>query len=185
MELGSSPLHRGAVRWSCKRGASQTPLGTFSHETQRTSMAPTTTGGPHWACPASGHRGQGTRGLPARQARRFRCPQCRTTFRATPGTGCSRRRPSAATVVLVVPCLAPGGPVPAIVAALGRDERTVAAWGTRAGRQGQAGHAARTGEAWCGAWSAIGLSRRRSSPNFSVKSVSGRGASPGSAVPRD
>jgi IS1 family transposase len=49
-----------------------------------------------------------------------------------------RLRTSAETVVLVVPLLAHGCPVQAIVAALGVDERTVAAWWARAGRQGQA-----------------------------------------------
>jgi len=49
-----------------------------------------------------------------------------------------RLRTSAETVVLVVTLLAHGGPVQAIVAACGFDERTGAAWRTRAGRQGQA-----------------------------------------------
>jgi hypothetical protein len=47
-------------------------------------------------------------------------------------------RTSTALVVTVVTWLAPGCPVPAIVAACGFDERTVAAWAARAGRQGQA-----------------------------------------------
>ena len=43
-------------------------------------------------------------------------------------------------MVLVVPLLAPGGPVHALVAALGFDERTGADWWARSGRQGQAVH---------------------------------------------
>jgi hypothetical protein len=43
-------------------------------------------------------------------------------------------------VVLVVTLLAYGCPVQAIVAAFGFDERTVAAWWARYGRQGQAVH---------------------------------------------
>jgi hypothetical protein len=49
-----------------------------------------------------------------------------------------RLRTSAETVVLVVTLLAPGCPLQAIVAALGFDERTVADWWARSGRQGQA-----------------------------------------------
>jgi hypothetical protein len=43
-------------------------------------------------------------------------------------------------VVLVVTLLAHGCPVPAIVAAFGCDERTIAAWWARSGRQGQTVH---------------------------------------------
>ena len=49
-----------------------------------------------------------------------------------------RLRTSAETVVLVVTLLAHGCPVQAIVAAFGFDERTVADWWARSGRQGQA-----------------------------------------------
>jgi hypothetical protein len=41
-------------------------------------------------------------------------------------------------VALIIPLLAHGCPVQAIVVAFGFDERTVAAWGARAGRHGQA-----------------------------------------------
>jgi hypothetical protein len=51
-----------------------------------------------------------------------------------------RLRTSAETVVLVVTLLAHGCPVQAIVAAFGLDERTVAAWWARSGRQGQTVH---------------------------------------------
>ena len=49
-------------------------------------------------------------------------------------------RTSAETVTLVVTLLAHGCPVQAIVAAFGFDERTVADWWARSGRQGQAVH---------------------------------------------
>ena len=51
-----------------------------------------------------------------------------------------RLRTSAETVVLVVTLLAHGCPVQAIVAAFGFDERTVADWWARSGRQSQAVH---------------------------------------------
>jgi transposase-like protein len=101
-------------------------------------MDPTTTFCPHWACPARGQIGQGNIGIPARKDRRFLCTQCRKTFTATFGTVFYRLRTSADLVVLVVTLLAHGGPLQAIVAALGFDERTVAAWWARAGQQGQA-----------------------------------------------
>ena len=59
---------------------------------------------------------------------------------ATTGTVFYRLRTSAETVVPVVTLLAHGCPVQAIVAAFGFDERTVAAWWARSGRQGQAVH---------------------------------------------
>src|SRR6185503_20899439 len=48
-----------------------------------------------------------------------------------------RLRTSEETVVLVVTLLAHGCPVQAIVAAFGFDERTIADWWARSGRQGQ------------------------------------------------
>lgn len=101
-------------------------------------MDPATLFCPNLACPARGHVGQGTIGLHARQHRRFLCTQCRTTCTATKGTACSRLRTPAETVTLVRPLLAHGCPLQALVVACGFDERTVAAWEARAGRQGQA-----------------------------------------------
>ncbi len=101
-------------------------------------MDPTTTCCPHRACPARGHTGQGNIGLHARKDRRFLCTQCRTTCAATYGTVLYRLRTAGDLVALLITGLAPGCPVHAIVVACGFDERTVAAWGARAGRQGQA-----------------------------------------------
>ena len=97
---------------------------------------------PHEHCHASGHTGKGNIGIHWRQEQRFICHACQQSFSATTGTGFSRLHTSAETVVRVVTLLAHGGPVQAMVAALGVDERTVAAWWTRSGRQGQAVHEA-------------------------------------------
>jgi transposase-like protein len=103
-------------------------------------MDPTTVFCPNRNCPARGHTGQGNLGIHSRKEQRCICRECQKTFSATTGTVFSRRRPSAETVGLVVTVLAHGGPVQAIVAALGFDERTVADWWARASRQGQAVH---------------------------------------------
>jgi hypothetical protein len=71
---------------------------------------------------------------------RFICHECHKTFSATTGTVFYRLRTSAETVVLIVTLLAHGCPVQAIVAAFGFDERTVADWWARSGRQSQAVH---------------------------------------------
>jgi len=101
-------------------------------------MDPAATFCPNLACPARGQTGQGNSGIHARKEKRCICPECRKTFTATTGTAVYRLRTASETVSLVVTVLAHGCPVHAIVAALGFDERTVAAWWTRAGRQGPA-----------------------------------------------
>jgi transposase-like protein len=101
-------------------------------------MDPTTTFCPNLACPARGQVGQGNIGIHARKDQRCICTQCRKTCAATKGTAFYRLRTPAETVALVLTLLAHGCPLHAIVVAFGVDERTVAAWGARAGRQGQA-----------------------------------------------
>ena len=101
-------------------------------------MDPTTTFCPHVACAARGQTGQGNIGIHSRKDKRWRCTTCHKTFSATKGTAFYRLRTPANTVALVLTLLAHGCPLQAIVVAFGVDERTVAAWGTRAGRQGQA-----------------------------------------------
>src|SRR5947209_10463667 len=101
-------------------------------------MDPTTPFCPNLACPARGQTGQGNIGIHSRKDRRFICTQCRKTFAATHGTVFYRLRTSADLVALILTLLAHGCPVQAIVVAFGFDERTVAVWGARAGRQGQA-----------------------------------------------
>ena len=101
-------------------------------------MDPTTLFCPNTACPARGQRGQGNIGVHSRKDKRFICTECRKTFSATTGTAFYRLRTAADTVALVMTLLAHGCPVQAIVAAFGFDERTVAVWEARSGRQGQA-----------------------------------------------
>jgi transposase-like protein len=103
-------------------------------------MDPATVFCPNLECPARGQTGAGNIGIHSRKHRRFICTQCCQTFTATHGTVFYRLHTSADLVVLIVTLRAHGCPVQAIVAAFGVDERTVAAWGARAGRQGRAVH---------------------------------------------
>ena len=103
-------------------------------------MDPTTVFCPNLACPARGQTGQGNIGIHSRKEQRFLCHECDKTFSATTGTVCYRLRTSTDTVILIVTLLAHGCPVQAIVAAFGFDERTIAVWWARSGRQGQAVH---------------------------------------------
>jgi transposase-like protein len=82
----------------------------------------------------------GNIGIHSQKEQRFICHECHKTFSATTGTAFYRLRTAAETVSLVVTLLAHGCPVQAIVAAFGFDERTIAAWRARSGRQGQAVH---------------------------------------------
>jgi transposase-like protein len=93
---------------------------------------------PNPDCPARGQTGQGNMGMHSRKDQRFICQQCRKTFTGTKGTTFYRLRTPAQTVSLVLTLLAHGCPLQAIVVAFGFDERTVAAWFARAGRQAQA-----------------------------------------------
>src|SRR5262249_49898452 len=101
-------------------------------------MDPATTFCPNPACPARGQAGHGNIGIHSRKDQRFICTQCRTTFTITKGTAFYRLRTPAETVSLVLTLLAHGCPLQAIVVAFGFDERTVAAWFARAGKQAQA-----------------------------------------------
>src|SRR5262245_11987354 len=112
----------------------------FPRIARRSVMDPTTVFCPNPRCYARGQTGQGNIGIHAQKERRFICHECHKTFSARKGTVFYRLRTSAETVVLVVTLLAHGGPVQAIVAAFGFDERTVAAWWARSGRQGQTVH---------------------------------------------
>jgi transposase-like protein len=103
-------------------------------------MDPTTAFCPNEHCHARGQTGQGNMGIHSQKEQRFICHACHKTFSARTGTVFYRLRTSAETVVLVVTLLAHGCPLQAIVAALGVDERTVAAWWARSGRQAKAVH---------------------------------------------
>src|SRR6266511_3637058 len=109
---------------------------THSHEEHI--MDPTTVFCPNGHCHARGQTGMGNIGIHSRKEQRFICHACHKTFSARKGTVFYRLRTSAETVVIVVTLLAHGCPLQAIVAAFGFDERTVAAWWARSGRQGQA-----------------------------------------------
>jgi len=101
-------------------------------------MDPATVFCPNLTCPARGRTGQGNIGIHSQKEQRFLCHACHKTFSATKGTVLYRLRTAAETVALVMTLLAHGCPVAAIVAAFGFDERTVADWCARSGRQGQA-----------------------------------------------
>jgi len=103
-------------------------------------MDPTTAFCPNEHCHARGQTGQGNIGIHSQKEQRFICHACHKTFSARKGTVFHRLRTSAETVVLVVTLLAHGCPLQAIVAAFGFDERTVADWWARSGRQSQAVH---------------------------------------------
>ena len=104
-------------------------------------MDPTTVCCPNRRCPARGQTGMGNIALHSPKEQRCICHECHKTFSAPTGTVLYRLRTAAETVSLVVTLLAHGCPVQAMVAALGFDERTIAAWWARSGRQGQAVHA--------------------------------------------
>src|SRR5712692_5623815 len=101
-------------------------------------MDSTTVFCPNRNCHARGQTGMGNIGIHSQKEQRFICHECHKTFSATKGTVFYRLRTAAETVALVVTLLAHGCPVQAMVAALGFDERTVADWWARSGRQGQA-----------------------------------------------
>jgi transposase-like protein/IS1 family transposase len=101
-------------------------------------MDPATTFCPNLECPARGQAGQGNIRIHSRKEQRFLCTACHKTFTATQGTVFYRLRLSSETVTRVVTLLAHGCPLQAIVVAFDLDERTVATWWARAGRQGQA-----------------------------------------------
>src|SRR5262249_3599902 len=111
-----------------------------THSQEEHSMDPTTVFCPNEHCPARGQTGQGNIGIHSQKEQRFICHACHKTFSARKGIVFYRLRTAAETVSLVVTLLAHGCPVQAIVGAFGCDERTIAAWWARSGRQGQAVH---------------------------------------------
>jgi transposase-like protein len=95
------------------------------------------------ANPACADRGVSDKGnikIHSRKERRFRCLACGKTFAATSGTPFFRLRKEAVLLVCVVTLLAHGCPLPAVVAAFGLDERTVADWRDKAGSHCEAVH---------------------------------------------
>ncbi len=88
----------------------------------------------------SGQAGQGYIRVHRHKEHRYRCRRWGQTFAATTGTPLYRLHTNVALVALVLTLLTHGCPVPAIVAAYGLDERTIAAWLARAGQPAQAVH---------------------------------------------
>jgi len=72
-------------------------------------------------------------GIHSRQERRYRCHTCHATFSETKGTLLYGLHHPAWLVIVVLTLLGFGCPVPAIVAAFGLDERTIADWQQKAG----------------------------------------------------
>jgi hypothetical protein len=84
--------------------------------------------------------GQGHIRIHSRQHQRYQCKCCRQTFAATRDTPAYRLHTDLALVAIVLILLTHGCPLPAIIAAYGLDERTVAAWLARAGQHAQTVH---------------------------------------------
>src|SRR5438067_13242830 len=99
-------------------------------------MDPSSVFCPNPACPDKGQRDGGNIGIHSHKEQRYRCTTCGTTCAATRGTAFYRLHHPAAVMVLVVTLVGHGCPVPASVAALGLDARTVPAWLPRAGARG-------------------------------------------------
>jgi hypothetical protein len=91
----------------------------------------------HPAGCARGQRGPGHIVVHSHAAQRDRCQPCGHTLAATTGPPCYRLPTAADVGPLVRPWRCQGCPIPALGAALGLDERPVAAGVTRAGRHGQ------------------------------------------------
>jgi len=87
-------------------------------------------------CPDRGRVGQGNIGVFSQKERRYECRTCGKTFAAASGTPFYRLRTGVdvVTLVLTLLCHPPqAGPIQAIVAAFGFDERTAVDWQARAG----------------------------------------------------
>jgi transposase-like protein len=95
---------------------------------------------PNPRCPARGQAARGNIKVHSYAERRFRCTTCRKAFAASTGTPFYRLHKDPALLVCVVTLLAYGCPTQAIVAALGLDQRTVAAWQDKAGGHARGVH---------------------------------------------
>jgi transposase-like protein len=92
------------------------------------------------ACADRGVSDMGNITIHSHQERRFRCCTCGKTFAASTGTPFYRLHKDSTLFVTVLTLLVHGCPLPAIVAAFGLDERTVADWQHKAGSHSQAVH---------------------------------------------
>ncbi len=96
-------------------------------------LSPATAVCPNLTCAARGRIG-----VHSHKERRYICHGCGKTFAATTGTPLYALKTDVGVVVIVLTLLAYGCPVPAIVAAYGLDERTVAEWLHKAGGHAKA-----------------------------------------------
>jgi transposase-like protein len=92
------------------------------------------------ACADRGVTDKGNIKVHSHKQRRFRCATCKKTFAATTGTPFFRLHKDQGLFLCVITLLAHGCPLPAIVAAFGLDERTVASWQAKAGQHCQTVH---------------------------------------------
>jgi transposase-like protein/IS1 family transposase len=97
---------------------------------------------PNLDCMARGKSGEGNIISHGKKRARYQCKTCGKTFSALAGTMFEGLRKPKALIVIVVTLLAYGCPIQAIVQAFGLDERTVARWRDRAGKQCQQVHQA-------------------------------------------
>lgn len=95
---------------------------------------------PHSNCPLGGQLEAGNVVIHSRKEERYRCKACGRTFSARQGTVFYRKKTPVEVMTMVLILLAYGCPVPAVVAAFGLDERTVAAWLSCAGSHCRAVH---------------------------------------------
>jgi transposase-like protein len=85
------------------------------------------------ACADRGATDKGNVKVHSHKERRFRCLTCGKTFAASSGTPFFRLHKDQSLFLTVITLLTHGCPLPAIVAAFGLDERTVASWQHKAG----------------------------------------------------
>jgi len=97
---------------------------------------------PNEACLARGKVGEGNIRIHEHARQRYRCRECKATFSAHRGTMLEGLRKPTELIVIVVTLLAYGCPLQAIVHTYELDERTVASWRDRAGKQCQQVHQA-------------------------------------------
>jgi transposase-like protein len=97
---------------------------------------------PNLACSARGQIGQGTIVVHGRTRPRYQCKTCGRTFSAKVGTALEGLRKPRELIVIVITLLSYGCPLQAIVHAYDLDERTVASWRDRGGKQCERVHQA-------------------------------------------
>src|SRR5438128_7787015 len=97
---------------------------------------------PNLECSTRGTIGQGNIVVHARTRPRYKCKTCGRTFSAKAGTALEGLRKPTELILIVMTLLSYGCPLQAIVHAFDLDERTVASWRDRAGKQCERVHQA-------------------------------------------